>query len=227
MRKMSFSNDLPERCQKCAKSTISSGHSNCRFCLDIGIQEEILCYLNRCIQEPAKFECHAFQPIMKLVKRPSTEKTKLNTGHKEPLTTESINKFLKSDRIQYKRALALQKLNSDPNGVFLDIKYHLVWNVTHRRPIFKSYSDIFSFVYGTFSKCSELLGGFVSLLWLAPDHVHLYYVDSDGELSVEKIVEEIKQFSRNEIYKELTGLKEEFLKEIDIWDEAYFSETIG
>jgi len=224
---MSFSNDLPEKCQRCAKPTISSVHNNCKFCLEMEIQEEVLCYLNRCIQEPAEFECHAFQPILKLVDPPGTEKPKLSTGHKETLKTESINKFLQSDKIKYKKALALQKLNSDPNGIFLDIKYHFAWNVTHRRPIFESHKDIFSFVYGTFSKCSELFGGFVSLLWLAPDHVHIYYVDSDGEHSAETIVKEIKQFSKNTICTELTELKEKLLPEIDIWDDAYFSETIG
>ncbi len=224
---MPFSNDLPEKCQKCAKTTISGVHSNCKFCLEIEVQEEVLCYLNQCIQEPAEFECHAFQPILKLADPPGIAKVKLNNVSKEPLKAESINKFFQSDKIKYKKALALQKLSSDPNGIFLDIKYHFTWNVTHRKPIFKSHNDIFRSVYGTFSKCSELFGGFVSLLWLAPDHVHIYYIDSDGELSVEKIVKEIKQFSKDAIYTELAGLKENFLREIDIWDEAYFSETVG
>lgn len=223
---MSFSNELPEKCQKCAKSTVWSIHNNCEFCLEIELQEDVLCYLNRCIQDPAEFKCHAFQPILKLVDPSGTKKTSLNASPKEPLKTESITRFLQSDKIKYNKALALQKLNSDPEGVFIDIKYHFAWNVTHRMPIFNPDNDLSDFVNDTFLNCNELVGGFVSLLWLAPDHVHLY-VDSDGESSVETMVKEIKQFSKNAILAKFIDIKGKFDKGIEIWDAAYFSETIG
>ena len=222
---MSFSIDLPEKCQKCAKTTGSSIHKNCEFCLDIELQEEVLCYLNRCIQDPREFKCHAFQPILKLVAPSKTRVTDLHDGLQESLKKETIQRFLQSDKMKYHKALALQKLRNDPNGVFIDLKYHFAWNVIHRKPVFNPTNDTFDCFHDTFLKCNELVGGFERLLWLAPDHVHLY-VNSDGERSVETIVQEIKRYSNKAILSGLNDIKER-LNGINLWDVSYFSQTIG
>ena len=96
----------------------------------------------------------------------------------------------------------------------------------HRKPVFRLSSDIFNFIYARSLKCSELVRGFVNLLWLAPDHIHLY-VESDGELSVETMIQEIKEYLKNAILSELPAIKDELGTESIIWDETYFSETIG
>jgi REP element-mobilizing transposase RayT len=51
----------------------------------------------------------------------------------------------------------------------------------------------------------------MDLLFLAQDHVHLY-VESDGELSV------VEEFS---------SIKDKLGGDTELWDEAYFVETIG
>ena len=79
--------------------------------------------------------------------------------------------------------------------------------------------------YDTLLKCNDLVGGFVSLLWLAPDHVHLY-VNSDGERSVETMAQEIKQYSNKAILSGFSDIKER-LNGIDLWDMSYFVQTIG
>ena len=66
----------------------------------------------------------------------------------------------------------------------------------------------------------------MSLLWLAPDHVHLY-VNSDGERSVETIVQEIKRYPNKAILSGLIDIKERLNGRIDLWDVSYFSQTIG
>jgi hypothetical protein len=38
----------------------------------------------------------------------------------------------------------LQKLDRDPNGVFMKFKYHFVWNVIHRKPVFRGSSKYFT-----------------------------------------------------------------------------------
>jgi REP element-mobilizing transposase RayT len=128
--------------------------------------------------------------------------------------------------MKYRRALALQKLDRDPNGVFMEFKYHFVWNVIHRKPVFRGNSKYFGFVQDTFLKCGELVGGFTGLLWLAPDHVHIY-VESDGEKSVETIIHKIKEFSENAIVERFPDVRERVATGIEIWDEAYFAETVG
>jgi REP element-mobilizing transposase RayT len=128
--------------------------------------------------------------------------------------------------MKYRLALALQKLDRDPNGVFMEFKYHFVWNVIHRKPVFRASSEYFGFVQDTFLKCGELVGGFASLLWLAPDHVHIY-VESDGEKSVETIIHKIKEFSENSIVERFPDAGERIAAGIEIWDKAYFAETMG
>ena len=61
---------------------------------------------------------------------------------------------------------------------------------------------------------------------MAPDHIHVY-VESDEELSVEKIAHRIKRFSNEAILKKFPYIKDTFGEGAGIWDEAYFVETIG
>ncbi|MFQ5484172.1 MAG: IS200/IS605 family transposase [Desulfobacterales bacterium] len=122
--------------------------------------------------------------------------------------------------------MALQKLDRDQDGVYVRLKYHLSWNVSRRRVVFSPANEFLDFVHGTFLECSELTGGFVDLLYLAPDHVHLY-MESGGELSIEKLVNKIKRFSYNAILEKFPLLKDKLSGDTEIWDEAYFVETIG
>ena len=224
---MSVSSELPAKCQGCAKLAVPAIiDGRCNFCLELGFHEAVLCHLNRCIQDLSDFRCYAFQPILKMAS-PSGDKVRDFTGSpKDLLQKRSSQRLLRSEKIKYAKALALQKLGRDPDGVFTELKYHFVWNVIHRRPVFTPTNDILNFVRDTFSGCNELLGGFVSLLWLAPDHVHLY-VESDGENSVERMVQEIKRFSKNAIMEKFFGIKERLAGGNEIWDVAYFAETVG
>jgi len=133
---------------------------------------------------------------------------------------------IKSDKIKYERALALQKLACDPDGVYVQLKYHFAWNVSLRKSVYSPANNFFDFVSDTFLRCSELAGGFVNLLYLAPDHIHLYVV-SNGELSIEEIVHRIKQFSNDAILKKFPLIRDKLSENTEIWDEAYFTETIG
>ncbi len=110
--------------------------------------------------------------------------------------------------------------------MYVRLKYHLSWNVSRRRVVFSPANEFLDFVHGTFLRCSELIGGFVDLLYLAPDHVHLY-MESDGELSIEKMVHEIKRLSNNAVLEKFPFLRDKLSGDIEIWDEAYFVETIG
>jgi REP element-mobilizing transposase RayT len=223
---MPVSSELPKKCQECAKSVGPIIYNKCNFCRDLEFNEEILCNLNQCIQNPINFKCHAFRPILKLT-TPSVNKVSDLSHHTtDNPPRKSIQELLKSDKTKYKKALALQKLQRDPDGVFMECKYHFAWNVIHRRPVFTHRNDFLDFAHHTFSGCSDLVGGFVSLLWLAPDHVHLY-VMSDGGKSVETIVQEIKQSSNDAIMGELADTKDRFDAGNELWDTAYFAETIG
>jgi REP element-mobilizing transposase RayT len=93
-------------------------------------------------------------------------------------------------------------------------------------PVFNPINNFINFVHDTFLVCSERVGGLVCILCLAPDHVHLY-VESDGELSVEEMVRKIKRFSNNAILEKFPSVIDNLGDNTEIWDEAYFVETIG
>jgi len=223
---MNDSNRLPPKCRECARSEVSHLHQKCHFCGELEFEELVLCDLNRCIQEEADFMCHAFQPILKLVSASENKNAEQHDASPKRLKEETHLKLFDSDKIKYERALALQRLGRDPDDVYVLLKYHLAWNVTQRMPVFNPINNFINFVHDTFLVCSERVGGFVGLLCLAPDHVHLY-VESDGELSVEEVVHRIKRFSNNAILEEFSFVREEFIGDAKIWDEAYFVETIG
>ena len=223
---MATSNKLPAKCRECAKSRVSYLHQKCHFCSELEFKESILCDLNRRIQDEGNFRCHAFQPILKLVNASENRTKDSQNALTKRLKKKSFLELLNSDKIKYERALALQKLDRDPEGVYVQIKYHLAWNVTHRMPAFNPTSHFIDIVHNTLLECSERVGGYVDLLYLAPDHIHIY-AESDGELSVEDMVLEIKHFSKDAILIEPSDIKEKFEGDIGVWDEAYFAETVG
>jgi REP element-mobilizing transposase RayT len=214
-------NRFPEMCGRCAKSHRPFVHSGCNFCRDVSFQEEVLCDLNRSVQDIKKgFECHAFKPVSTLAvslvsgARPSLDEQKHETA---PADFETL---LNSDRLQYRRTLAAQRLQRDPGAIYMELKYHVAWNVVSRKRVFVHSAGTFDMIDNAFFDCSELAGGFVSLLWLAPDHIHLY-IESDGEKSVDAIVRYLKRVSANALNKTTGDVNH------GIWDKAYFAETVG
>jgi len=223
LEKISSRNHFPEKCLSCAKSSKPFIPAGCRFCQDLSFQEEVLCDLNRSTQGPDFFECHAFQPSLKLVAS-SGQETLMEP--KAQLVGNSLEKLLDSDRVKYQRALALQKLACNPDDIILDIKYHFAWNVIGRRPAFAAPEPMIGYIGNVIAVCSEAVGGLANLHWLAPDHIHLY-VESDGEVSPDNMAQKLRRQSEIAILDRFSDL----LATTDVggrlWDDVYFVETIG
>ena len=219
-------NQLPGKCHECSKSSRPFVHRKCKFCQDLGFQESVFCDLNRCIQDPTSFECHAFQPIFKLVVSSRQNDSSFPESSQDKSPKNTIREILDSEKTKYQRALFLQKMARDPDGVSMEIKYHFTWNVFSRKPIFEQPRNMTDFISNTFSNCGKLVGCRVRLLWLAPDHVHLY-AESDGVNSVEAIAQEMKRLSASPILAEFANLKVSLNKKNHLWDRSYFVETIG
>jgi len=223
LKKTSSRNHLPAKCQECVKSSKPFIHGRCTFCQDLGFQEKTLCHLNRCIQNSVSFECYAFQPLLKLVQSSGQE---TRPKPKVPSAEITIEKLLDSDKVKYQRALALQKLARDPEDIMIEIKYHFAWNVIGRKPVFTKPERMIDFICDTITACSNAMGGISYLLWLAPDHIHVY-VESDGNVSPDTMAQDLKRLSEIPILERFPDLIAHPEVETGLWDKAYFVETIG
>lgn len=224
---MAIPTELPIKCQKCAKSVRSMFNSKCDLCKRLEFPEEVLCHLNRCMQDSKNFKCYAFRPMLKVINQSNNKILDVSKCHKEQGHSKGyFDKLPDSDKSKYERALALQKLRDDPDTVIINLKYHFVWNVIYRSPVFDQSTDVVNFIHTSFQECNELVGGFVNLLWLAPDHVHLY-VGANGDRSVEEMIQEIKRRSQKAILSKFAEIKNKLSGTDKIWDETYFTETIG
>lgn len=90
-----------------------------------------------------------------------------------------------------------------------------------RRPLFEHPNNMLAEINVGLSVCNKFVGGFVGLLWLAPDHIHIY-VESDVDKSVDTISKHVKRT----LNESLLGMTVEMKGKGEIWDRAYFAETI-
>ena len=223
---MPLSNEIPNKCLECRKYSRPTIHSKCDFCQDLELHEELLCDLNRQVQNIQDFSCYAFTPSLKLVTSSAQKTTKFPTDPNDIFPQKSLQQILASDNLKYQMALAAQKLGNDPDAIVMNIKYHFVWNVIHRRTIFSNPAASVERVSEVFLDCSEVVDSFVRLLWLAPDHVHIY-VESDGDKSVDTLAQELKKISASSIAVKDIGLMTSSDASFNLWDKAYFVETLG
>ena len=211
-------NEYPTRCRDCFKLNTLKTHRFCKFCEDTSLSETILCELNRSIQhDMMKFQCHAFQAMLKDIKAVSSKQVKPEDI--EAQRKKTIQGMMQSDKSKYKNALALQKLNRAPDAVILDLQYHLVWTVVNRKPLFKSEKDIEK-GQAVFRQCAEENGGFFRLIQIAPDHVHLI-LESDGKKPIDTVIKCFNKHVNNAMqhtFDEISG---------QIWNDTTFVETVG
>ncbi|MBN2719444.1 MAG: transposase [Deltaproteobacteria bacterium] len=222
-------NKLPARCRECARERQTNTNVNCRFCVDTSFDGAILCDLNRSVQERNDFlDCHAFMPALHIAGNGTSDVSKEAITPDMPnILAERLSaiQFMKSDKMQYQKALALQQLDRDPSGIFCNLKFHFAWNVRGRRPLLRNYEPYLEHIQNAFLSKSISSAESAQLLWMAPDHVHVY-CESDGEHSPEAIAVALK----SQMYSALAS--SERIESIatsaeELWDESYFVESIG
>ena len=213
----------PELCRKCAARDGGTVHDLCDFCVDLAFDESTLCDLNRSVQDCDKFSCYAFRPVSRPRPSPVKSAEGLPVDQKPRASTFIDDALLSSERFKYRYALAGRRVRSDPDGVNVDLKYHLAWNVARRKPVLSRSADAHRLIDNAFSACGEQIGGNASVLWLAPDHVHVN-VESDGEKSIETIVKALKRVSSQALRASDVSFSG---KGRIVWEKAYFAETIG
>jgi putative transposase len=137
-----------------------------------------------------------------------------------------LRDFLTSEKIWYQVALARQKLEKDPDEIITNLKYHLLWNTRHRRAVFKPPNSFFEGLDDLFLGFGEMVGGMASVMWVAPDHIHVY-LETDGRKSIETLQKKMKTVSAEVILETFLEIRQSVKKGTGLWDKAYFVETIG
>ena len=212
----------PQLCRKCDALGRRTIPDRCDLCRDLAFDERVLCYLTRSVQNCEDFTCRAFRPLSRS-RVPSVRSVDDRSDDQKSATTPA---GVDADHLKYREALAIQRLRTDPTSVSVDLKYHLVWNAAHRKPIFVRPSDDRAIIDEVFVACGDRIGGSASVLWLAPDHIHVYF-ESDGEKSIETVVKVLKRVSLQAFRAGLTPEVSSSRKNRMAWDKAYFGETIG
>ncbi len=218
---------FPVRCQQCAKSQGNPIPRNCRLCDDLNFSENILCELNRSVQQSeSNFKCFALQP-RSLVITAAEESTpgKPADSPRESVLTRQLER-LHTDKRQYRKALALQQLARDPDAVIIEIKFHYAWNVSDRRPLFADSSNYVASLADMLRSASLPSVLHSGLLWLAPDHIHVY-CESDGQDSPENIVRGLKHILEQGMLAQFADIARALGGNGHLWDESYFVETLG
>ena len=212
---------FPEECNQCDKPRKTSACSECDLCRDIRFQEEIFCDLNRSAQaNNESFKCHAFVPASMSAVSLVSGVGPLRNSRNNVADTADLEAQLNTDRLNYCHALAVQKLERDPDAVYAELKYHVAWNVVSRKQVFTYPDAAIAAIQKVLFSHRESTGCCVELLRLAPDHIHLY-IESNGQKSIDAIVRSVKRSS----VRTLRGIMD--IGRRRVWDKAYFVETLG
>jgi REP element-mobilizing transposase RayT len=135
-------------------------------------------------------------------------------------------RLLNSPKIQYQKALYLQKLEAEPDAILCRIKYHMSWSVTERKSVFADVPKHFKVIADSLFRAQAPSVFDSHLLWLAPDHLHVY-CESDGTASPEAIVVHLKRISAQAFMTERAAPLPHCINPPDLWDESYFIESLG
>ncbi len=203
--------------------------NGCQLCCDTGFDETILCDLNRSAQKEAVgFECGAYRPVLSVAgANERTESSRRAPARRNnPLEERlALAKLMKSDEIQYQRALAQQMLEADPEAVMVQIELHFVWNVRRRHSMFVEAEKHAPVVNEILHRATVPSVRHAGLLWLAPDHIHVY-CNADGERSAHDIALRLKGTLERGIAGELPQVARHFDSSEGLWDDLYFVSTV-
>jgi len=167
------------------------------------------------MRDEDSFECYAFRPNLSVV----------NNDRAEQAETEDVSENTEgmSQKEKWFKAYAVQQLQMNPDLIYANLRYHVVFSTVQRTKLFspqdfERIDNIFHQAEFPFENTN------VHLLYLAPDHMHLY-IDSSPDYSLDEIVNAVMAYSEREIPIQLPESQQNSRKAL--WERAYFLEGIG
>src|SRR6266700_378405 len=206
---------IPTLCQACYKHYRSTVVKACPFCDDIHCPEAMLCDLVREGQsEKPPFRCAAFRPALAVVHHDHTAVRHMEEGSEDTVSMSPKDKWF--------RAYAVQQLSRNPDLIDFTIRYHVVLSTRQRVNVFCSehgepMADLVRQAAVPFEQTT------VYIVWLAPDHMHLY-IDATPDYSLDEIVHAIREHLEHAMTHLFPKLQH---SNQPVWERAYFAEGIG
>lgn len=214
---------IPRRCLKCSLYNKETVYDQCGVCHDLGFREALLCDVNRRGCSDGAFRCHAFKPDLKLLGGSSSLK-----HHCLPVICDRKAYFRNvvqmvhgPDECDGKGMCQSCQVSFSSSPVRA---FHVVWLTVDRQPFFSRVETYIPFFHDALLTCGALINGKVILVWLAPDHLHLY-VELDMENPVEDVVEDIQFLVQDALIEEYDCFKGREAEAL-IWNKEFFIEPV-
>jgi len=213
--------EIPPRCTHCLTFSLAQPQSNCQVCQDQAMFESYLCEITRRSSYSQSFACHAFRPNLTLVGKQEEKVREIAVCQDKQTYFANVVRLIGAGHCAGGCGGSECR---PPAGGSATEKYHVVWSVRQRKAIFAASSRYVSFLHDVFLSCGRLMDGKVYLLWLAPDHLHLYLECAEWEHENE-IVEDLQGLVHDALMHEFSDLRNEYEKTM-IWDRDFFLEKI-
>lgn len=187
------------------------------------MEESYLCDLHRHGRQTEDFVCHAFRPCLTLVGQKGAPRPSIPVCQDKGAYFAEVVQMIGGGRCGGKGGCAASGCYPGEKAGSRK-RYHIVWGVNERRPIFAENSRFVPFFHEVFLSCGRLLGGQVLLLWLAADHLHLY-LDFNGADPVRDVVEDLQELVSDTLLQEFVDLGRTY-RYTPVWERNFFLEEI-
>jgi len=217
-----MSPEIPARCTHCFAFSFDQPLSSCQVCHDQAMSESYLCDITRSSSSTQSFICHAFRPNLTLVGKQDEKAPEIASCQNKQTYFANVVRLIGSGQCA---GGGCGNPGCQPVSNGAADKYHVVWTVRQRKPVFAASNMYVSFLHDIFLSCGQLMAGKVYLLWLAADHLHLY-LESTGWESEHEIVEDLQGLVHDALMQEFPALRKEYEKTL-IWERDFFLEKIS
>jgi len=217
--------DVPRRCLQCSFFKRQHIYEKCTVCRELDFSEIHLCDLNRKGRDPDHFHCHKFKPDLRLVGAKSVfAHPALSVIRDRKKYFRDVLKLLNDSGHCGRTSGCIACRNDDHISSRLKKKFHVVWLTTDRKPIFLQSSSYIRFFHDALLTCGTLINGKAVLIWLAPDHLHLYLELAEDD-SVMDVAEDIQLLVQDALIAEFDQLQS-MGTETFLFNREFFIETI-
>lgn len=215
----------PSRCIHCGIHKRDEPNKDCQVCIDQAMRESFLCGMINQQDNDNVFICQAFQPSLSLVgkvKRKTDKNIVSVCDDKSKYFTEVVDNILYG---RCSRNGGCGACGDKENGQKKKNRFHIVWAVKERAPLFANSRRYLSYLHDAFLACGTLLPGKTVLLWLAPDHLHFYLETPDIE-TVGEVVEDLQGIIHDALVEKFEEIRDIASDDSLLWSTAYFMESI-